>query len=319
VKEVLERGPWQLELTPWPGGGYSELEEVLRHLKRLGAEVSLEWNLREDAVLERRAETLLAEFQTGGDASFEFFRLAKPDMRDAAWILAEISTEYLEATGYTRFEEAMEDIAREVENSFRVVYDARLFRGRKKVAEFTVELGALEDEDPRILQAVAWELAWSETGIEELRNLVAYPEPEKRPKPMPEDPFRFALALPLESHEDSYAEIALPAVLLDEAEALALLELKNGKGTKELPFTPTDLLYRDLGPVALEARSRGEKLWEALKRGTWTRGLAGGWGRDTLTAWREGDEIHFLAPWEEETVWARVEVSRVAQLAENRA
>lgn len=315
MKEVLEHGPWRLELTPWPHGGYSELKEVLRQLKRLGAEVSLEWNLREGAVLEKRAETLLAEFQWGGDASFEFYRLAKPDMRDVAWILAEISTEYLEATGHTRFEEAMEAIAWEVENSFRVVYDARLFRGRKKVAEFTVELGALEDEDPRILKAMAWEWAWSETGIEELRDLIAYPEPEKRPKPMPEDPFRFALALPLESHENSQAEIALPAVLLDEAEALALLELEDGRGTRALPFTPTDLLYRDLGPVALEARARGEKLWEALKRGTWTRGLAGGWGRGTLTAWREGKEVHLLVPWEDDTVWGKVELSRIASLA----
>lgn len=111
--------------------------------------------------------------------------------------------------------------------------------------------------------------------------------------------------------------IGIPALLLWKAGASALLELEDGGEAREIPFSAIDLLEQDLGLVALDARARGEKLWEALQKGIWTQGLRRSRVRGTLFAWREGQVIHLVVPWRADLVfWTQVEPSRVAEFLE---
>lgn len=112
------------------------------------------------------------------------------------------------------------------------------------------------------------------------------------------------------------SRVGIPAILLWRVGALALLGLEDRGEAKEILFSVIDLLEQDLGLVALEARARGEKLWEALQRGLWTQGLRRSRVRGTLFAWREGETIHLVSPWERLVFWAQVESSRIAEFLE---
>lgn len=271
--------------------------------------MEIEWNLSEEAILARRWEWAYFALHNPSAEQRDFHGVRVPEGRDVWVVFARLSPRFLENTDLWYFEDAMGEVVREVQGAVYHLFQARLYRGNRRLAEFYMHVWETDLESSRTLEALAWERAAEVSGRRDLPE-VPYPEPKRRKRNLPHrGRRRFLLYLPPERLSGALYDdetFPLPVLVLEEEAARTLLALQQGGRAVEVEARTFNLLDADMGPLARDLLPQGRSFWEALVQGVWTD-TSVPWSPVTpLTAWREGDGVELLVPWEEGLVWHRV-------------